>query len=224
VRKIVEQHLVDAPQNLARPAARGARERTIPRAADISSAAGMPSRNVGEDDPYSAAAERNVVIPVAAHWRRLARTQLPSETRGLMATNAEEILPMRASFCFFVQVLDPSALILDTLRIVDCNCDVAGQRLQDFDLRAGEGVEIMVRCAECPDNPVVHLKWNDHFRACVGLARAVKRLPRHIGGVVGHAGDDDLRSQALGYRPALAILRLAAAVHRGEMELITFDQ
>src|SRR5262249_10115331 len=102
--------------------------------------------------------------------------------------------------------------------------DMTGQRLQDFDLGAREGVDIMVRSAERPDYPVAHLKWNDDFRTDVGLARTVKQLLAHIGRVVCLACRNNLRAQAFRYRPALALLRVAAAVDRREVELIAFDK
>jgi len=49
-----------------------------------------------------------------------------------------------------VQTLHLAPLILETLRIIDCHRDVARQSLQDFDLCAGKGINIVVRCPEDP--------------------------------------------------------------------------
>src|SRR5215472_10907274 len=117
-----------------------------------------------------------------------------------------------------LEVFDAAAVTLYTLCIIHGDRDMTGQCLEDFDLGAVEGINIMVRSAECPDNAVVHLEWNDDFRADVGLARTVKQFLAHIGRVVCLARRNNLRAQAFIYRPALARFRLAATVHRREVE------
>lgn len=91
-----------------------------------------------------------------------------------------------------VQVLNLTALMLDPLRVIDRDCNVTGEGLQDFDLRAGEGVEIVVRRAENTDNPVVHFQRNDNLRAGIRFACAVEQFLGDVGRVVGLAGGDDL--------------------------------
>src|ERR1700737_4483088 len=128
---------------------------------------------------------------------------------------------MTGLILLLVQVLDLAAVMLDALRVIYRDRDVAGQSLQDFDLRAREGIEIVMRRTKNTDDPVAHFQWNDDLRAGIRFTGAVKEFLGDIGSVVGLAGGNHLRRQTLGDRPALALVRLGAAVHGGEMELIS---
>ena len=123
-----------------------------------------------------------------------------------------------------MQTLHLAPLILETLCIIDCHRNVAGKSLQDFDLCAGEGIYIMVRCPEDTDDLVAHSQGNDDLRAGMRFAGAVEQLLRHIGGIVRLPGGNDLGGQALCDRPAFTLVRLGAAVYGGQMEFIAVNQ
>src|SRR5262249_60713238 len=56
------------------------------------------------------------------------------------------------------------------------------------------------------------------------FAGAVKQFLRDIRSVVGLPSSKDLAGQTLGDGPALALVRLGAAVHRREMEFVAIHQ
>src|SRR5207244_4578595 len=123
---------------------------------------GISMEQDGEDERQAPIGKRNVVIPVAAHGacRHALSFELKAGERRRSAWE-EVLLDATGLVLLLVQVLYLAALMLDALRVIDRHRDMAGEGLQNFDLCAGEGVQIVVRRTEHPDDPVAHFQGND---------------------------------------------------------------
>jgi hypothetical protein len=150
------------------------------------------ARDISKNQGQAPAGKRNVVIPVASYGPGGHALRFQLEAGKRWRTAGEEALVNTASLVLLLaKVLHLAALILDALRIIDCHRDVGGQCLQYFDLGAGEGIHIVVRSAENPDDPVAHFQGNDDLRAGMRFTSAVEQLLRNVGSVVGLASSHD---------------------------------
>src|SRR4029077_15601744 len=138
-------------------------------------------------------AERDIVIPITAHGAcgQVFSFELEAREQGRGAR--KQTLLYAASLVLFLGYrLYLRALLLDALSVINRDCDVACQSLQNFYLRAGKSVEVVMGRVENADDPVANFQRNHNFGAGMRFAGAVEQFLGYIGRVVRFPGRDDL--------------------------------
>jgi hypothetical protein len=200
-----------------------ASERSMPRVADMSSAAAVPlpetSARTRPQRP-SRSGMKSYQSPPTEPAESKVRTR---ETRNQRrAARQQSLLNGARFFGLAAHALALFALIAKAPGVVHCDGDVSAQSLQQPQLIGAKSVQFAMGSGENSDQIALALQRDGDFGARIGLAGHVVRIASDVGSVVHFAGGCDVAHHSGAFFEVMALAVNAAAANAGEYEFRLF--